>query len=235
MPDILSITTSYLSTLTSHSFTLFYHLFDIFALIYQDPIFRTRYNGLNCALTILFYLVLGICIFDVVYIFRQAWRMSKKTSARSEMTTLFGRPILKSRYLALCAVGFALVSFLVVNTLRYHHREMKVAAYKSIELWREAQYAASQETDLSSYVPDATGVKKKFYEYAYGKLPETLVDPIPWLPVDWNWNAGPWEYFRLLVDDERRNWWTRQWYMGYLAWALFVSLECEYLLFSKRW
>ena len=39
-------------------------------------------------------------------------------------------------------------------------------------------------------------------------------------------NDSIWHNFRLLVIDYRRCWWTQQWFMGYMSWAVFMAIEC---------
>jgi hypothetical protein len=35
-----------------------------------------------------------------------------------------------------------------------------------------------------------------------------------------------WHNFTLLVSTHRRFWWTQQWFMGYMSWAVFMAIEC---------
>ena len=36
-----------------------------------------------------------------------------------------------------------------------------------------------------------------------------------------------WDNFKVLVSSRSRYWWTQQWFMGYIAWTLFVGIECK--------
>ncbi|CAK3859284.1 Hypothetical predicted protein [Lecanosticta acicola] len=197
--------------------------------IYNDPVFRTRYKNLNAALTCCLYLSLAYCIFDISRLLHRAWRDAPARSADRKTVKVFWRKerILRSQYRALALLLFAFSILWLVNVMRYQHRALKLSAYRAMETFQEAERLAGKESGVRDYLPDEVSVKKKLYAYVYGKIPDAIVDFVPWLPKDWSWNAGPWDYFRLLVDDERRNWWTRQWFMGYLSWALFLSIECD--------
>lgn len=58
-------------------------------------------------------------------------------------------------------------------------------------------------------------------------IPKALHDRFVWMPTWWSRNASVWDFFKLLVDKYRYFWWTQQWMTGYLAWAVFVGIECK--------
>ena len=41
------------------------------------------------------------------------------------------------------------------------------------------------------------------------------------------WAPNIWDNFEILFATHQRFWWTQQWFMGYMAWAAFVSIHCK--------
>ena len=50
---------------------------------------------------------------------------------------------------------------------------------------------------------------------------------LPWFEQDMRSVDTVWDYFKMLIANPIRFWWTQQWFTGYAAWAIFVSIECR--------
>jgi hypothetical protein len=50
-----------------------------------------------------------------------------------------------------------------------------------------------------------------------------------WMPGYTERHTSTWDFFKQLVDNWRRFWWTQQWMTGYSVWAVYVAIECKFL------
>ncbi|KXT08844.1 hypothetical protein AC579_1478 [Pseudocercospora musae] len=192
--------------------------------IIEDPVFRTGSDSWDTWLTFGLYTLLLISVIRVTMTFFHQCQLR-----RHDVDTTTWKWI--RAFLAL-----SIVSLLVVNFLRYKHREIKLGSLETIRQARKAG-GVLQRNEIKDRVPDGVDLKYKAYKYFYGKLPDALVEKSPWLPLDWSRNASVWDYFKLLIDSPRRNWWTQQWAVGYLFWAIFVTRECQVIfeIFRPWW
>ncbi|KAK1807265.1 hypothetical protein LTR12_018391, partial [Friedmanniomyces endolithicus] len=63
------------------------------------------------------------------------------------------------------------------------------------------------------------------------EIPNELSKTFPWAGGVFKPNSSVWDFFKSLIDSAPRFWWTLQWLAGYIAWAVYVGLECHYLHF----
>ena len=45
---------------------------------------------------------------------------------------------------------------------------------------------------------------------------------------DWRKSDNIWDSFKMLVATTSRFWWTQQWFMGYMTWALFLTMSSKH-------
>ncbi|TKA61974.1 hypothetical protein B0A55_10668, partial [Friedmanniomyces simplex] len=60
------------------------------------------------------------------------------------------------------------------------------------------------------------------------EIPGELSKTFPWAGGVFNAKSSVWDFFKSLIDTAPRFWWTQQWLAGYVAWAVYVGLECHY-------
>ncbi|KAK4631240.1 hypothetical protein CLAFUW4_03494 [Fulvia fulva] len=194
----------------------------------DDPIFQTGHPRLDGILACTLYLALFIACYIVLCELLQAWTDELgdelQDLAIPDWQALNEGHVRRQR-LAKFFLTLAALILIFVHTLRFKHRSIKLSSFKLTQEWQEAQNALKGTKNFGDYLPGRVDVKAKVYKYAYGKLPDWLVERFQWLPHDWSRNASVWSYFRLLIDESRRNWWTRQWIMGWGAWSVFVVIE----------
>lgn len=58
-------------------------------------------------------------------------------------------------------------------------------------------------------------------------LPQRLVKSFPFLPSHMKAEVSVWDSFKTVMNSGSRFWWTQQWLMGYVTWAVFVGIESE--------
>ena len=189
------------------------------AVFLEDPVFRTGDNALDSWLTFALYIGLFISFAGVVS--TVATRYKARCDAK---TARWGKVRWKIVH---GLIGFAVVSFAIVNILRWEHRRLKVATFgvlRTVEKVKEHVGTESWEEWASR---GWTDLQRGSFSPTYETVPKPVLGRLPWMPMDWSHTTSVWDYFKLLVGDGRTNFWTRQWYMGFFAWGLYVSSKSK--------
>lgn len=190
--------------------------------LYQDPLFQTGNTYLDGFLTFCFYLWTSTAIADILIFFSQKVQKARAAEARGS------RGIHWKAFKAFILA--AIVITLLVNLLRYEHRQLKLQFYTLLGGRGRIKGWEVVEPQIKAYVPDFlkglvdTGLGPHFYS----KVPRKLAEKFPWMPADSSRITSVWGYFKMLVDSGRNLWWTRQWFLGWVAWSIFVRVECEF-------
>ncbi|USW53521.1 hypothetical protein Slin15195_G068400 [Septoria linicola] len=73
---------------------------------------------------------------------------------------------------------------------------------------------------------DETGFRYRAYQRRNAKLPKIFVEKVPWPPQEINTTSLVRDNLKLLFAGPRSVFWTRQWYMGFIAWPIYVVNTC---------
>ncbi|KAF2168187.1 hypothetical protein M409DRAFT_21631 [Zasmidium cellare ATCC 36951] len=84
------------------------------------------------------------------------------------------------------------------------------------------------ESTVRKYLPGFLKrlVDQGLHPHFYAKFPRTLSQVFPHAPDDSSRTASVWGYFKLLAENSRSLWWTRQWFMRWMAWSIYVRIQC---------
>lgn len=121
-----------------------------------------------------------------------------------------------------------MVITLLVNLLRYEHRQLKLDFFQLLgEKERGEEWVT--ESTVRKYLPGflKRAVDESLHPHFYGKVPRTLSQVFHHAPEHSSRTASVWGYFKLLVENSRSLWWTRQWFMGWMAWSIYVRIQCK--------
>lgn len=183
-------------------------------IIIEDPVFRTGNDDWDFWLTFALYALLLASGIEV------AKTVIRRYKACRNAEDVRGKTI---NYL----LGFAFVAYAIVNVLRWEHRRLKLAQFSTLQTWEKAEDLVLTRSWTSSVTTTFKNLGRRVVSQTYGKLPQPIVDRVPWMPPDWSHDTSVCDYFKLLVGDGRTNFWTRQWYMGFFAWTLYISLQSK--------
>ncbi|KAM3423757.1 hypothetical protein BST61_g1162 [Cercospora zeina] len=183
-------------------------------ILLQDPVFRTGHGNWDSSLTLALYSLLFASGWEVIGTFIHFYRRARRENAHPRWKVIHG------------LLAFSIATFMIVNVLRWEHRRLKLAGLAVKQTWHDTKDLFRDKGVLDSLPIDETSWRYRIYKWTYGQLPEPLVDNIAWMSPDWKANASISDYFKLLIDESRRSYWTRQWYMGFLAWSLYASTKC---------
>ncbi|PPJ49812.1 hypothetical protein CBER1_03329 [Cercospora berteroae] len=183
-------------------------------ILLDDPVFRTGSDNWDSFLTLALYSLLLASGWKVAGTFIHLYRQARRGRGHHRWGVIHG------------LLAFSIVSFVIVNVLRWEYRRLKLVELAVTQAWHEAKDTFREKGTLDSLPVDETSWRYRIYKSTYGQMPESLVDSISWISPDWKSNASVFDYFKLLIDEGRRSYWTRQWYMGFLAWSLYASAKC---------
>lgn len=190
---------------------------------FTDPLFQTGNIYLDGILALAVYAVTAIAIFEIFIAFTEGAARATEAEER------YPRTARKVHWKALKhLVIAAVVITLLVNILRYEHRQMKLKFFELLgEKGKSKKWLA--ESTVRKYLPGflKTVVNEGFHPYFYSRVPRPLLQLFPTAPADSSRVASVWGYFKLLVEKPRSLWWTRQWFTGWVAWCLYVRIECK--------
>ncbi|KAK1033858.1 hypothetical protein LTS16_015929 [Friedmanniomyces endolithicus] len=104
------------------------------------------------------------------------------------------------------------------KTVRGVQKTANQRAKKAVDDTKAALYAGGQ-----SVLHEASALWE-----GESEIPTELSKTFPWAGGILKPNSSVWELFKTLIDTAPRFWWTQQWLAGYIAWAVYVGLECHY-------
>ena len=104
------------------------------------------------------------------------------------------------------------------KTVRGVQKTANQRAKKAVDDTKAALYAGGQ-----SVLHEASALWE-----GESEIPTELPKTFPWAGGILKPNSSVWELFKTLIDTAPRFWWTQQWLAGYIAWAVYVGLECKH-------
>lgn len=171
------------------------------AVFVEDPVFRTGSYELDASLTLALYI--GLLVSSIQVVTTVATRYKARCDAK---TARLGTVRWKTVH---ALIGFAVVSFAIVNILRWEHRRLKLATFRVLHTVEKAEELVVTKTWAEKASRGWINLQRWSFAQTYKNVPSV------------------WDYFKLLVGDGRTNFWTRQWYMGFFAWGLYVSSKSK--------
>lgn len=179
-----------------------------------DPHFQTGLAWLDIILAIGLFIMTFLVFADIIFYFIEAIE-----AAQADKLQGYCKIRWKAfRYLIVAAIS----TTVVVNLLRYEFRHLKLEFFVELSLPGDR---LNMSTHLRGFLSRLAG--PVVFPYFYDEYPHQLAEKYPWLPADSSHMASVWGYFSFLFASGRSLWWSRQWFMGLLAWVVFVAIECE--------
>lgn len=176
----------------------------------DDPLFQTGNTYLDVALGILLFGVTLLVLLDAI---GHLWQMASEAAEEERRFPEYASGIKWGAFKAL--VLAAIVITILVNVLRYEHRQLKLQFFQ--QLMRDGGGSGEFVPIPWRFVQALPDFLKGWadtgpHRHFYSSVPQPLQDQFPWVPTtDASRVTSVWGYFKLLVENSRGLWWTRQW------------------------
>lgn len=194
-----------------------------------DPLVAFGNEDYDGYITVSFTLLCLCVVIDVGYTIISALLKSPHWRSTTQTAGIIRRRI----YFFLL---LSLVAFLVVNGFKLQFWRLKSTTWSNLKdfidhLWDRMHTDPINRSPPRRFRSMVSQLKK------WGmRGPKLHIDVLlwirgrlPWFEDDLTMTDSVADYFKTLVSDPQRFWWTQQWFMGYTSWGFFVYSECSSL------